>query len=309
MERPDTKELKKFIKITDFPRNILIETVAECNLKCIMCPQKQLSRKKGQMTESLWKRIIDEIASKSPKTKIWPAYMGEPLILGSKLFKMLRYAKEKGIEYIGLNTNLTLFKHNMVDELLSCGIDEIFIGLDGYTEKTYNKIRCSGDFCKVIENIKTIVSEKRKRAMALPKVNIQFIVMDENEAEEEDFINYWMNTGLDVKLKLRRKSSWSYGVKPWQKVVDAMKTQERIPCTWLLSQMVVFWDGMVPGCDNDWDGKNIYGDINQSDIENIWNGPILALRNRHISNDYDFEPCKNCDDWLVGVSKTIDCSK
>ncbi|MEE9543363.1 MAG: radical SAM protein, partial [Thermodesulfobacteriota bacterium] len=123
MKKPNLEELRQFVKVHKFPTDLLVETIAECNLECIMCPQKKLTRAKGEMSFELWKKIVDEVAEKSPDTRIWPALMGEPLLLGDMLFKMIKYAVDKDI-YVALNTNLMVFEESMLDAFLDCGLSE-----------------------------------------------------------------------------------------------------------------------------------------------------------------------------------------
>ena len=109
MAKDKIKELKQFIKDYSFPTDILVETISRCNLNCIMCPQDNLSRASGRISFNLWEKIIDEVAEVSPGTRIWPALMGEPLLMGDEIFKLLRYATGKGLE-VQLNSNMRAFK-------------------------------------------------------------------------------------------------------------------------------------------------------------------------------------------------------
>ncbi len=307
MDKPDLEDLKQFVLEHPFPTDILIETIAYCNLKCIMCPQSRLSRPKGKMSFELWKKIIDEVASKSPQTKIWPALMGEPLLLGDENFRMIRYAKDRGIQYIALNSNLGVFRKDMIDGFFDSGLDELIVGIDAFTPETYAKIRVGGDLETLVENIHFIIDEKEKRGLSHPIVTLQYIVMDENEHEEEAFVDYWVKQGKKLKLKVKPRTGWSEAVEPWRGIVNVSQQDRHLPCTWLLRQMTIFWDGHVPQCDGDWDGKTRFGDVNRQSIEEIWNGSLKTLRNRHMQLDFNFYPCNKCEDWQAGRSKNIEC--
>jgi len=308
MKKPNLEELKQFVKVHEFPTDLLIETIAECNLQCVMCPQHKLTRPTGAMSFELWTKIIDEVAEKSPTTKIWPALMGEPLLLGEKLFKMLRYASEKKLS-IHLNSNLMAFKEKMIDGLLGCGIKELIVGLDAFTPDTYAKIRVNGKLKTVLKNLNLILDEKERRGIKLPNIILQFVVMDENEDEEKRFIEFWKNSGRDVKLKIKPRTGWADGVKAWKKIVNVSQENRHLPCTWLIRQMTVFWNGRVPQCDGDYDGRTNYGDVNIESIEEIWNGRLRKVRDRHMKLDFKFAPCDSCEDWQAGISTNIQCGK
>ena len=60
--KPNLADVKKTLKRTNFPVSVIIETVAYCNLNCIMCPQPSLKRQRGAMDIRVSRKIIDEIA-------------------------------------------------------------------------------------------------------------------------------------------------------------------------------------------------------------------------------------------------------
>ncbi len=306
LSKPDLEELKQFVKIYKFPTDILIETIATCNLNCIMCPQNKLTRKKGAMSFELWKKIVDEVAEKSPETKLWPALMGEPLLLRKKIFKMLKYAKDKGIKHISLNTNLMTFKKEMTDDLFDCRLDELIVGIDGFTPETYEKIRRNAKLSTVLENLHYIIEQKEKNGLSHPIITLQYIVMDENEQEEEAFIEYWRKSGKDVRLKVKPKTGWAAAVDVWSNIKNYGQDERFMPCTWLLRQMTIFWDGKIPQCDGDWNGKTNYGDVNKDSIEEIWKR-LKTIRDKHMNLEFDFYPCNRCDDWQAGRSLFIKC--
>lgn len=308
MKKPNLEELRQFVKVHEFPTDLLVETIAECNLDCIMCPQNKLTRPTGVMSFDLWKKIIDEVAEKSPKTKIWPALMGEPLLVGKLLFEMFEYASKKDV-YVAMNTNLMAFEEGMIDALLSCGLNEMVVGLDAFTPETYAKIRVNGRLETVLKNLNFILDEKEKRGLDLPAITLQFVVMDENEDEEERFIEYWKNSGRDVKLKVKPRTGWADGVDAWGKIKNVSQEERHLPCTWLIRQMTIFWNGHVPQCDGDYNGLTDYGNVNDDSLYDIWNGKLLEVRERHMHLDFKFSPCDSCDDWQAGMSTNIECGK
>jgi len=306
MEKPDLEDLKQFVKEYTFPTDVLVEVVAKCNLNCIMCPQSRLTRPVGKISFDLWKKIVDEIAQKSPKTRLWPALMGEPLLHNKEVFEMIAYAKSQGVE-VHLNTNLALFKKEMLNSLMDCGVHEILIGLDGATAETYEKIRRGAKFDRVLKNIHLILNEKVTRKIDIPLVTLQFIVMNENAHEEKSFIDYWKKSGETVSLKIKPRLGWSDGVEPWERIKNVKKEDRDLPCTYLLRQMTIFWNGHVPQCDGDWDGQTNFGNVNHQSLEEIWLEGLKKIRDRHMLLDFNFPPCNKCEDWQGGRANWIEC--
>lgn len=304
MAKDKIKDLKQFIKEYSFPTDILVETISLCNLNCIMCPQDKLSRATGRISFNLWKKIIDEVAEVSPGTRIWPALMGEPLLMGEEIFKLLRYATGKGLD-VHLNTNMRAFKKEMTEELLGSGIKELLIGLDGASKKSYETIRKKGNYEKLIDDVKHIIDCRNKMEGDTPSLTLQFIVMQENEHEVDIFKEFWQKNGKNLKLKIKPRTGWADSVDVWYGE-NGEKISERIPCTWLLRQMTVMWNGDIPCCDGDWNGNFIAGNAYEYSLSEVWTGPLKELRDRHLVGDFTYPICSNCKDWQAGRSDWIE---
>jgi radical SAM protein with 4Fe4S-binding SPASM domain len=306
VDKPDLSRLERFVQVHDYPTDILVETVARCNLACVMCPQKSLTRPVGRMSYELWTKIVDEVAAVSPTTRLWPALMGEPLLMAPEIFRWLHYAKHKGIEHLALNSNLNLLRPDHAESLVASGVDEIIVGIDAATADLYRQIRVNGNLEHVRRAVSHLVSAKTRLASRTPRIVLQFIVMDENEHEEAAFVEEWQRAGVEIDLKIKPRTGWGGTVPVWRGVLED-RGSPRLPCTWLLRQLTIFWNGQVPQCDGDWDGRTCHGNVNRQSIAEIWQGSLAKLRERHLRKDYDFSPCRACEDWSAGLSQTIHC--
>jgi pyruvate-formate lyase-activating enzyme len=286
------------------PTDVLLETTTACNLTCSMCPREGLTRAGGHMSEALWRRLIDEIAAWETPTRIWPAIMGEPLLRGPELFRMIAHARERGIAKVCLNTNLLPLRTAWLDELLACGIDDLYVGVDAVTPDAYAQIRCGGDYWQLLERLDALLDARERRGEG-PRVILQFVVQDANEHERDAFIEHWRRSGRRVDLKIRPRVGWSYGVESGAEVRENARGL-RTACLWLLRQMAVFWNGDVPRCDSDHDGRVIFGNAGGESLAAIWE-KLGALRTRHLAGDFDQGPCATCDDWACGRSAFISC--
>ena len=145
MNKIDLQKIKDSLVETEFPQYVILEPTNYCNLKCIMCPHDVMPRAKGFMDFELFKRIVDEIVLKSPKSKLWPAVLGESLIGGDRFKRMVDYAVSRQVDIV-LNTNGTLLNDDWVSYFSTCGIKEIILGVDGFSKETYEKIRVKGSY-------------------------------------------------------------------------------------------------------------------------------------------------------------------
>ena len=58
MDIEGLKRIEAGLREYEFPPQIVIETTAYCNYKCLMCAHKDMTRAKGKMPMSLYKKII-----------------------------------------------------------------------------------------------------------------------------------------------------------------------------------------------------------------------------------------------------------
>lgn len=299
-EKIDSNLEKKFKK-TEFPLNIALEITNHCNLNCIMCNNDKLTRPRGYISMSLYKKIIDEVAAESPNTRIWLDFLGEPMLVRWKLYYMIDYAKKRGCTNVCINSNGLLWTHELSEMMLDSGIDYISLDCDGYSKEVYEKIRRGGNRDTFYSNIEYLLEEKRRRG-SKTIIDIKVIEMEENKDEVDLILNHWRERGAWTAV--RRCVTWC------GKFENGTQNDqlERIACGNGVGSCAITWDGDVLECIMESECKNIYGNINNSTIKEIW-----AKRNRefvdlHLQHRWDelSENCRNCTDWMVIGEKRYD---
>ena len=108
-----------------FPPQLVIETTSRCNMKCLHCSHKEMKRPREDMTEEMFKRIVDEIAREKPDCEIWPTFYGEALLLGDTLWRWLDYAASIGCDNIVLNSNGILLERH-IDQVLASPLQALY---------------------------------------------------------------------------------------------------------------------------------------------------------------------------------------
>ncbi len=282
-----------------FPTRFAVEVTAECNLECSMCHHPNMQRPKGRMPFELWKRCADQIAGSFPDTQCWFSFCGDPLIEPDLLLRMLAYGKSVGLRSLNINTNGMLLTAELVEPLLNSGADLFVFGIDGFSKETFEKIRVKGDRDVVYANVEQFLAA-RHASTSEPEIQVQFIEMDENGHELEDFKAYWLARG--ATLKVRNKLSWGGRFD----TPLAVSKEKRIPCPWAITMMHVFWDGRVPRCPGDTEGTEGVG--------NAWDEPLTVLwerlgeyRKKHLEHRFDELPetCQDCKDWMTGAAERV----
>lgn len=262
-----------------------------------MCIHKQIRRKKQIMSWSMFAKIIDEIAEMDKNARVWMVFFGEALLLKRKkpsIFDMISYAKSKGLKDIVLNSNANLLDAETSRKLIKSGLDAIYIGIDAFMPETYLKIRIGGDYKKVVENTLNLLKLKKELKSSKPDVFVQFVEMDINKKEKDDFIYFWKKNG--AKVKIRPKVSWAGSIDAPNLVLD---NKDRWPCHWAMQTMSITNLGNVVTCAVDLDAKYIAGDIAKNSMKEIWNSSLKKLREFHVLGKFNKLPenCRNCRDW------------
>lgn len=291
----DLKEIAATYRRFDFPQTVLVETTAYCNIKCVQCANAELKRKKGFMDMRLYKKIVDEIAERAPDTKFWLAFYGEPLLAKYKVYYMLDYAKKKGLTDTYLNTNGMLLTDEIADMLIDAGLDHLIVGIDGFSAEVFESIRCGAQRDTVYDNVLRLAQKLRERGIVKPRIEVQFIVMDTNEHELEQYRHFWASHGVAVKI--RGRVTWT-GRRSSEGNIN---NQGRLPCGWGIGICPITWDGEIVACGADCDAEYPFGNITEQSIYEIWNGKKKEFVENHLNYRFDFLPalCKNCNDWQV----------
>lgn len=294
--QPQAKQNDVIFKEEDFPPVFIIDTVSICNLRCSMCVHKDMTRRKDFMPWDLFTKIIDEIAENRKDARVWMILYGDPFIRSKQtpsIFDMIRYAKDKELTQLLMNTNACLMDEDNIRKIIASGIDEMYVGIDAFSEKTHSENRVGGDYNKVVENVNNLLKIKKEMNDNL-KVFVQFVELDNNIHERDDFINYWLRQGANVKI--RQMITWRGEIE--RKAIKEVDPKDRIPCYW--ANMITITDkGEVPSCANDLNCKISYGNIAEQSIKEIWNNQMRELRANHINCNFDKLPetCQNCLDW------------
>ena len=297
--RVDLAKVEKTLGELSFPTRFSVEICADCNLACTMCHHPQMRRPKGKMPFELWKKCADQIAAVSPGTQCWFSFCGEPLLDPDRLLKMIAYGKSIGLRSININTNGMLLTPVLAGPILESGVDLVVFGIDGFSRETYEKIRVNGKRDELYANVEHFLAEKQACPNA-PDVQVQFIELDVNAHELDQFKKHWLNRGAIVKY--RRMLSWGGTFE----TPLSIPLEERIPCPWALTMLHVFWDGRVPRCPGDTEGEEGVGNAWDEPLVDLW-AKLGVYREKQLKHRYEELPqrCQTCTDWLTGSAERI----
>lgn len=300
----DIKKANRGTEAADFPAVVLIDNCNCCNLRCSMCDHKNMVKYRpfGIMDFNLYKKIIDEIAEENPEARVWEIFFGDPFLCPD-MPERVKYAKDKGLQDVVLNSNGVLMSEEKSEALIKAGLDAIYIGIDADKEETYNKIRVGGDFNKARENVLVYKDLLSKIGSPKQKIFVQFVVDDINEDEVDDFKKAW--TGRGINVKIRPKISWAGLVNA--KNLQNNKETQRKPCYWLMRTINICVDGEVALCSVDLHNQVKCGNLKNHTIKELWAGKLKEYRELHSQGKYGDLPqlCKDCRDWQSAYAEFL----
>lgn len=173
-------------------RLLQVESAIACNLKCIMCPWREMEHKhsaKGLMPPDVWAAIVphlDEVQA------VDFTGGGEPL-LQPHLAEWVGQASKAGCE-TGLLTNGTLLTEDKAGQLIEAGIDWICVSVDGASADVFETIRPGACFETVCRHLRYLTSRRIGKG---PRVAINFVMMEQNADQLEAIVELAAELGVD----------------------------------------------------------------------------------------------------------------
>jgi len=285
---------------------ISIETILNCNARCIMCAHayKQLM---GVMSMDLFKKIIKDCRSLSIKDVGLSVY-GEPL-MDPFLFERIHFLRKYNMNY-GFFTNGSLLDKSKARILFELGgLKNINFSICGYKTKVYEAVMVGLKRDVTYKNVIDFLSLKEIFRRHDLYVSISTVKLHLNKKDMRDFVKFWQKQkGVDAIItgdlwdRVGSQSIENIGI------LGKMHKKNiwRSPCKQLWGSVYIYYDGRVaPCCDDGDERKLIIGDVNSQNLLEIFNGePIENLRKLHLENKRHLHPvCSSCShesNWFQG---------
>jgi len=281
----------------DTPLAITITPSSVCNFKCNYCMQAfdlKTIRAKGFKIELMpwntFKKCIDQIQEFPHKPKKIEFYgMGEPLCNPDTIDMIIR---AKGLaESTSIMTNGSLLDHQLSNDLIAAGVNEIKISLQGLSSERYKEITgTTVNFEDLISEISYLNSIKGNC-----KLYIKVIETGVTSQTELEYILSPICDRYSVENILPLFEDVDY------RGIDVIKTRfgytsvTRPICTFPFYRLIILTDGRVTSCCDPL--NSIYwGNIHESTLVEMWNSQkrhdLLKLQLRKESHKHSL--CWRC---------------
>lgn len=328
-----TRKARKDIRTAGID-SLFIELTNFCNFNCDFCAYGFMKREKRHMDFDLACRILDEAAKEKIADRIFPHFVGEPLLY-PYLFEFLERAKEKAIP-VELFTNGSLLDEKGIKRLYELDIKRLLLSFQTPDKISFACRHAPISFDELLRKTEVIIENKFIGNFPA-EIEIQFLSTCKisprgsvhsletlDEVREALIIFERFSKELCKKFHL----DWS----PFQaallrdippsgerfKILPGVEIYFRHACLWnnpkeLLmpeveidyrrrgycplpfQMLLVLSNGEVTSCCMDYDGEIKLGNIREKCIREIWFGERLSLMRKNMKRGIlSQDICQRC---------------
>ena len=264
----------QFHKGIPIPSWIELSLIDVCNRACNFCPKsdESIAPNTNQKMQMI---LIDKLISDLKKINYEGAFClcgyGEPMLHKEYIEISSKLGSLGGVEII---TNGDMVNKKTLIEIYNSGTTRLLISLYDGPEQIL-KFKKMISECNIPEN---------------------FVVLRDR----------WYSDKIDYGVKLtNRVGTVKIGNQP--DTEDFKKKK----CFYTAYQMLIDWNGDVFLCPQDWQRRQSMGNIMQTDIFDIWSGPVMSKYRRNLlKGDRNLNPCNKCNaDGMVYGEKHYEAFK
>lgn len=243
------------------PVKLIFDPTNACQLACPLCPTGlgMIDRRTGHADLRLFRRLMEQVGDYVFLIDFFN--WGDPL-LNPHLEEFIAVARSYNI-ISTVSSNLSLrLTDERINRLLTCGVNEIIVSLDGASAATHTKYRRKSNFELICDNMRRFAEARRGLGQRGPLLTWQFIVFGFNEHEIERARAMAVEFGIDriifrppfLQVDRYRLSdadkheiaSWSPSNPLYHAHIGDPPRRNR--CGWHYTTVAVNWDGTVTPC-------------------------------------------------------------
>lgn len=267
----------------NFPSHIHIEPTNACNLRCIHCIQEAMTRKRTLMSWETYVKIIDEIRDLG--IQITLDVQGEPL-LHPQILEMINYAKNAKC-HVSLLTNATRLTPEISRKIIELRLDRIVFSFDAVQKDIYEKIRRKSKFEPTFKNILNFIKINYESGSPVficmsavcQKANLEHL----NKYKELCYSLPIDAVFINPLLNMLGSCPLAEELPPNPQLAPDQQPVCRIP--W--ENITVNADGSVCSCPVDFNVVWCIGNINDTQLKEMWNNEKMrTFRRAHLQRDF-----------------------
>lgn len=293
-----------------YPVQLQVEVSSSCMLKCPVCPAADgaTGRPHRRLPLRMFESLMEEVGDHVLIAVLW--MWGEPLI-NTHLPEMIALAHQKKVATLTSTNGQLIQTEEEAERLVSSGLDNLVIALDGATQETYARYRIGGDIQKVFRCIDLVCRAKRSLGITTPWVTVRTVVNRQNEPELNEIEKIARRYGADM---VARKTMGVCNLSGPDALKDLLpsnplyirpeikdgrvqeKSVDDLHCVRPWTRMTVNSGGVVLPCEFDFDEVEAFGrgGDGHSFLE-AWRGEKASdFRRRFGARKSQYSFCANC---------------
>ena len=282
----------------DFPRTVQIQTQTGCNGACVFCPYPLTveGQPKGRMTPELFERVIDEIAAHGVR-RVSPYLMNEPFLDPDILDRMRVIKARMPAARLVVTTNGSRLSPALSERLIEADLlHALYISFQGVEKEGYEStMKGSLVFEQTMANVLALI-ERWQAAGGRERFKIVVTMVKTNRIDAEKAVAFWQAKGVESKWTPLENRGGNVAIAP-DLAPEGRSMKRFAHCTRLFKQAYIMFNGDMVLCCTDYTRKAVLGNIRESSIAAVWNGPkALSIRRLYAEGYMDRIPlCRDCE--------------
>ena len=243
------------------------------------------------MSWERFKGIVDQAGGRA--NDLYLFHRGEPL-LHPQAAEMIGYAQQRGLP-CWIHTNATRLTETQAQGILQSGLSQLSFSIDSLEPSTYERDRPPARFEETMQNLERFLILKREGGYSRPETRLQLMGMNPARLDQpgKKTIDHLKALGLN-QVVFRQPHNWGGAV---DFGFQTGLRERGVACTFPWYALVIYWDGKVGPCPQDFFSQIILGDAGNQSLQEIWNGRAMDQFRRQVFNKAyaGLEPCRDCD--------------
>lgn len=190
--------------VSSRPSRFFISVTERCNLRCAHCITHAPERTHSGTARTMTPAVLDALRDDLGLASYFAFVHGGESLTAPVFWNVLAAIEEaRGAEpYVAhLLTNGTTLSPELADRLVAAGVDSLSVSLDGATAATNDRIRIGSRFDDICANIADVTAWRHAANKDL-RIGLSFVVLTENIAELDAFVDLGVRLGVDwIKLE------------------------------------------------------------------------------------------------------------
>lgn len=285
------------------PRVFRIEPAGLCNLRCKHCSGPVGRHKRGVMPDEVFAEVLSIVRRNAAAIKVIVLYHGGEPLLHPQFSQMVLRLKGIADFRIKSVSNGQIITEKLAREIVSSGIDEFEISLDGDSLPENDRLRGEGAGAKAVLGVRHLLQARADGGKSVLRLCISNTRIARSRGEltrSPQPAQYLVNifgSAID-EFKCTWALRWPGMRLPenlCSEVVLAGNTPSRTYCDHIINTTTIRWDGTVVPCCYDITNASPVGNIMDTPFEDIWNSVALREIRRSIASGNAPALCDFCN--------------